>query len=378
MTDRLEEIKRKLRNEGYLIDPNNLELYLKRFKNMEFKNLANPDFWKDSRIFITGISGFVGSHLTDKLLGFGAKVSGLVRRHSVPEYPNIKHIIDKITLFEGDLKYLDPIITAFRKFEPEYVFHLGAQSFVPTSIRNPIETYETNMIGTSNVLEAVRILDSSVDIKAVHMACSSEQYGRVYIDELPIKETNPVRPLSPYAASKQACEHICLAHYESYKIPVRITRGFNHTGSRRGLQFVTSVITRQMARAKNSDNKIIRIGNPAPIRDFTDVKDMLQGYLLSIEKGKNGDILNLGHGAGISIGDLVTLSARIAGMSEEDYELVIDEKRFRDADVEVLICDYSKAKRIIGYYPQLPITESIKASIDYFEKNPNLMYMERN
>ncbi|MHA1379045.1 MAG: GDP-mannose 4,6-dehydratase [Candidatus Helarchaeota archaeon] len=378
MSDRLEEIKQKLRKEGYLIDPDNLEPYLKKFKNKKFKQLASPDYWNDKRVFITGISGFVGSHLTDKLLEYGAKVSGLLRRHSVPEYPNIKHVMEnnKITTFEGDLKYLDPIIAAFRKFEPDCVFHLGAQSFVPTSIRNPIETYETNIIGTANVLEAVRILDSSTDIEAVHIACSSEQYGMVYIDELPIKETNPMRPLSPYAASKQACENIALAHYDYYGIPVRITRGFNHTGSRRGLQFVTSVITRQVARAKNSDNKKIIIGNPDPIRDLTDVKDMLQGYLLSVEKGKNGDVLNLGHGAGISIGDLVKLTIKLANL--EKYELIIDKSRYRVADVEVLICDYSKAKETIGYYPQLPITESVKASLEYFEKNPRLMLMERH
>ena len=375
MPNRLDEIKQKLRKEGYLVDPDNMEPYLKKFEGIKFKDLTKPEYWKDSRVFITGISGFVGSHLTDKLLEFGAKVGGLIRRHSVPEYPNIKHVMEKITTFEGDLKYLDPIIVAFRKFEPEYVFHLGAQSFVPTSIRNPIETYETNVIGTSNVLEAVRILDG-ISIEAVQMACSSEQYGRVYIDELPIKETNPIRPLSPYAASKQACEHICLTHFENYKIPVRITRGFNHTGARRGLQFVTSVITRQIARAKNSDNKKIIIGNPAPVRDFTDVRDILQGYLLSVEKGKNGDIVNLGHGAGISIGDLVILSARVANL--EKYDLIIDESRFRKADVEVLICDYSKAKKEYGYYPQLPIIKSIKDSIEYFEKNPRLMYMERH
>ncbi|MHA1382517.1 MAG: GDP-mannose 4,6-dehydratase [Candidatus Helarchaeota archaeon] len=380
MSNRLKEIKKKLRKDGYLIDPENLEPYMSRFKGIKFKNLTKPSFWEESRVFITGISGFVGSHLTDKLLELGAKVAGLVRRHSVPEYPNIKHVMENNTIitFEGDLKYLDPIITAFRNFEPEYVFHLGAQSFVPTSIRNPIETYETNIIGTSNVLEACRILDSLVDIKAIQIACSSEQYGRVYIDELPIKETNPMRPLSPYAASKQACENIALSHYEYYGIPVRITRGFNHTGSRRGLQFVTSVVTRQIARVKNSDNKKVIIGNPAPVRDFTDVRDMMQGYLLSVEKGKNGDIVNLGHGAGISIGDLVKLSAKVANLKEDEYELIIDESRYRKADVEVLICDYSKAKKVLGYYPQLPIIESIKDSLDYFEKNPRLMLMERH
>ena len=105
---------------------------------------------------------------------------------------------------------------------------------------------------------------------------------------------------------------------------------------------------------------------------------MLQGYLLSVEKGKNGEIYNLGHGAGISIGDLVILSAKVANMTEKDYELIVDEARYRKADVEVLICDFSKAKRLLGYYPQLPIIKSIKASLNYFEKNPRLMLMERH
>ncbi|MBN2517869.1 MAG: GDP-mannose 4,6-dehydratase [Candidatus Altiarchaeota archaeon] len=363
-------------DKGLLIDVENLDGYLENFKGYEkdmTADLASPKFWAGKRVFVTGVSGFVGSHLIEKLIEFDADVYGFIRRHSVPEYPNIAHVIERMTLVEGNLQDFDSILIAYNSIEPEVVFHLGAQSFVPTSFRCPIETYDTNIVGSANILEAAR--QSKADIKVIHVACSSEEYGMVYPNEVPIKETNPLRPQSPYGVSKVAVEMLSKVHHKSYGTPVKITRSFNHTGPRRGLQFVTSVVARQVARALVENKRTVRIGNPTPIRDFTDVRDMVQGYLLAIEKAKFAEPYNLGHGFGISISDLVKLTSKICGV---DVRIEIDKTRFRPAEVEVLICDYSKAKKELGFRPRIPLTKAMFDNVEYFKANPHFLGIERN
>lgn len=369
--------KDALKGRGLLIDPQDLDPYLSNFKNYEgelSRGFADASFWKERRVLVTGINGFAGSYLAERLLGLGSKVYGLVRRHSVPSYSNLSGIDDKITLFQGNLQDINSIMTMFNKFEPEIIFHLGAQSFVPTSFISPIETYEVNILGTANILEAVR--QSKSEMKGVHLACSSEEYGKVYPEETPIKETNPLRPLSPYALSKVATDMLGVTHHKCYGIPTVITRSFNHTGPKRGLQFVTSVVTRQIAQIKTGMTKTMKIGNTSPIRDFTDVRDIIEGYILAMEKAKRGEVYNLGHGYGISIGNLIELAAKVSGVSEVKIE--VDKSRFRPAEVEILICDYTKAKDGIGYRPRVPITQTLKDSVDYFIKNPSLMSIDRH
>ena len=368
--EKLDELYEK----GLLVDPNDISGYLKNFEKSPKKSKINESFWKNKRVLITGISGFAGSHLAEKLIALDANILGLVRRQSVPEYPNLTKIMEKVELFEGNLTDGSSLLSMIKKFEPEVIFHLAAQSFVPTSFRCPIETYDTNVVGTANLIEAVR--QSDVDVKAIQFACSSEEYGLVYPNEVPIKETNPLRPQSPYAASKVAAEKIAEVNFRSYGMPCIITRTFNHTGPRRGLQFVTSVVARQVAKIKAGlTNKII-IGNQEPIRDFTDVRDIVEGYLLAVEKGKKGEPYNLGHGIGISIGNLIRLAAKLVEI--EDYKIIIDKNRFRPAEVDILICDYSKSNKDFGYAPRIPLTKALKDNIEYFQNNPNLLRMERH
>ena len=360
--------------EEYLINPAAMDKYLSRFQDFEKaieKDLASRERWEEKRVFVTGVSGFVGSHLVEKLLDFGAEVYGLVRRHSVPEYRNLAHIIKDFTLVEGNLSDQGSIIMALKRIEPDSIFHLGAQSFVPTSFNAPIETYMTNVIGTGNLLEAVRITESTLE--NIHIACSSEQYGLVYPDEIPITEENPFRPQSPYGVSKVAAEYLALTHLKSYGIPVVITRGFNHTGPRRGLQFVTSIVARQVAKAIVSGSRKVIIGNPDPIRDFTDVRDMIQGYLLAVEHGKVGGVYNLGHGYGVSIKDLVKITANICDI---EVEVEIDPKRYRPAEVNILLCDYSKASNELGYKPRIPLTKAMLDNVEYFKRNPHMLNIE--
>jgi len=369
-----EVILAELKEKGHLIIPEEIDVYHKKFEKIEKSALPNENFWKDKRVLITGITGFAGSHLADKLLSVGAKVGGLIRRHSVPEYRNIQHIMDVITPLEGNLFDFNSIQARINEFEPEVIFHLGAQSFVPLSFRCPGETYAVNVMGTVNVAEAIR--QAKHNIEAFQIACSSEEYGMVHPHETPIKETNELRPLSPYAVSKVATELIGQTHFKAYGLPTVLTRSFNHTGPRRGIQFVTSIITRQIAKINKGMSNTLTIGNQEPIRDFTDVRDIAVGYMLAVEKAKRGEPYNLGHGMGITIGDTIKLAAQVSGTKK--FKVVVDPSRFRPAEVDILIADYSKAKEDLGYCPTIPLTKTLLDLTKYFEDNPQLLNLERH
>ena len=356
-----------------LITPENLQEYLKNFPSQP-KELVDRKFWEGKRIFVTGISGFVGSHLAEKLLEMNCEVHGLVRRHSTPEYPNIKHIMTKVKLHEGNLDNFDSMLSIIEAVEPSVIFHLGAQSFVPTSFRVPTETYTTNVLGTSNVLEAVR--KTNLPIEGVQVACSSEEYGKVDYENAPIHENVPLRPMSPYGCSKVAADDLARGHFRMYGVPTVVTRGFNHSGSRKGLQFVTSVVARQVARNALKGGNDVVIGKPDSVRDFTHVDDMIQGYMLAVEKGRRGEPYNLGHGFGITIENLARVASKINGI--ENLNIIVDKSRFRPAEVELLLCDYSKAKKEIGYFPQRPLTVAIQDAVNHFKNNPHLLDVERH
>src|SRR3989344_1175376 len=184
-----QEVYNKLKNRGLILTEDTKENYLKKLA--EPSRQLNPNFWADKRVLITGINGFAGSHLTELLLKNKAKVAGIVRRQSVPDYSNLKGMTDQIKIYEGSLPDAKSLQDSIKEFEPEVVFHLGGQSFVPTSFRCPIETFDINILGTANLLESIRNLNGN--IYGLLIAGSSEEYGLVYPDETPIKESNPLR-----------------------------------------------------------------------------------------------------------------------------------------------------------------------------------------
>lgn len=335
-------------------------------------NELSESYWKGRDVLITGISGFLGSHLAEKLLSMGANVHGLLRRHAVPHYPNIAHLRGKVSLVEGDLMDVPSLLTAIEKSGASVVFHLAAQSFVPLSFEAPYATYEPNILGTANLLEAIR---RSKGVEKMQFAGSSEEYGLVLPNEVPIKETNPLRPLSPYAASKVAGDYICYTHHKCYGINAVRTRAFNHTGPRRGLHFVTSVIARQVARGMKYGDKQVVLGNLEPKRDFSDVRDILRGYMLAIEKGKPGEVYNLGSGRSVSIGELAALCIKIGGQ-EGRMDVVVDKTRYRPAEVMHLECDYSKAKRELGWTPLIPLEQTMKDLLDYYLAHEEFLGIE--
>lgn len=241
------------------------------------------------KALITGITGFVGSHLAEFLLNEKIEVYGTVRWRS--KLDNIIHIKDKLKLVETDIRDSHSVQKAVEESSPDYIFHLASQSFVPMSWRAPADTMETNAIGTIHLLEAVRQSNCN---PVTQIAGSSEEYGMVNPDELPIKETNPLRPLSPYAVSKVTADMLGCQYHRSYGLKIIVTRAFNHTGPRRGDVFVTSNFSKQIAEIeKGLKEPVMYVGNLNAKRDFTDVRDIVRAYWLTVNKCDYGEVYNI-------------------------------------------------------------------------------------
>jgi GDPmannose 4,6-dehydratase len=299
---------------------------------------------KNKNIFITGVSGFVGSRMAKYLLSEGANVFGLVRRRadgSVPQ--NIKYlgIANEVTLIEGDIRDISSVASALDEAKPDVVFHLAAQSYIPRSFSQPRETMEVNCLGTANLLEAIRTKGLA---PVIVFAGSSEEYGLVFfsdsqyqriiskygtifpppanIPELPITEGNPLRPMSPYAVSKVYADYLMRNYYISYGLRTVVSRGFNHEGGGRGKMFVTSVITRQVMQLKRGEIDKIAIGNVNALRDWSHIDDMLKGYCLLAERGKYGEVYNLGSQRTNSVLSYLLLSLEGAGYHIDRIETI--------------------------------------------------------
>jgi GDP-4-dehydro-6-deoxy-D-mannose reductase len=315
------------------------------------------------RALITGITGFAGSHLADYLTAEhpDVEVFGTYRWRSRME--NVEHLGGKIRLLEADLRDYVSIHSTLREARPDVVFHLAAQSFVPSSWRAPVDTLSTNIEGQTNLFEAVRALGLD---PVIQIACSSEEYGLVYRDETPIKESNPLRPLSPYAVSKVTQDYLGYQYHQSYGLKVVRTRGFNHTGPRRGEVFVTSNFASQLARIEAGQREPkIRVGNLDAIRDFTDVRDMVRGYWLAVTKATPGEVYNLASGTGVTIRDLLD---RLIALCNVPVEIETDPDRLRPSDVEILVGDNSKFCLETGWQPQIPFDKTLADTLDYWRE----------
>jgi len=405
--------------------------------------------WKDKNVLITGVSGFVGSHLAKKLSDKEANLFGIIRGRSdgkLAQNLTDSGICDYIQLLEGDLTDITSIATCLDKSEPDYIFHLAAQSFVPKSFQNPMETQQINCLGTSNLLEVMRIKDH--DSKVI-FAGSSEEYGLVIssekqyerakkeygtifpepenIPELPIKETNPLRPMSPYAISKVYGDYIMRNYYHSYGLNTVVSRAFNHEGAGRGLMFVTSVITNQIIKLKLGEKDRITIGNINAFRDWSHVNDVINGYLLLAEKGNPGEVYNQGsmrtnsiltyillglEEAGWEIDEIETFNgektvknptepdhSRIYGVkfektkidkmlledeiehtlddkgivartNQKDVKIELDPERFRPAEVPILLSDTNKIQKT-GAKIEHSVRDIINDQLNYFLKKEN-------
>jgi GDP-4-dehydro-6-deoxy-D-mannose reductase len=314
------------------------------------------------KVLITGITGFAGSHLADYILQRGdAEVIGILRWRSRTE--NIEHFRDKVRLVECDLRDASSVRDVLEETRPDWIFHLAAQSFVPTSWTAPTESLVTNILGQLNIFEAVKKLHL---MPRIQLACSSEEYGLVHEDELPIKETNPLRPLSPYAVSKVGQDMLGYQYWMSFKLPVIRTRGFNHEGPRRGPVFVCSDFAKQIADIeKGRRPPVVRVGNLDARRDFTDVRDIVRAYWLALEKGEPGEVYNLCSGRAWTIREMLDM---LLAMSKTKIKVEQDEARMRPSDVPVLLGDATRFRNRTGWEPSIPFEQTMRDLLAYWRE----------
>ena len=313
------------------------------------------------RALITGITGFAGSHLAEYILAHhpDTEVYGIMRWRSRTE--NIQGIKERIQLIECDLRDATSVKALLGRVRPDKIFHLAAQSYVPASWNAPAESLTTNVLGQLNIFEAIRELEIEPWIQ---IACSSEEYGLVHEDELPITETNPLRPLSPYAVSKVAQDYLGYQYHMSFGLKVVRTRGFNHDGPRRGEVFVSSNFAKQLIEVeKGKKPPVLHVGNLEARRDFTDVRDIVRGYWLATERCEAGEVYNLCSGKAYSIQEVLDRLVELSGVK---VKVETDPERLRPSDVPVLLGDYSKFKKATGWVPEIPYEKTLADMLEYW------------
>ena len=313
------------------------------------------------KALITGVSGFVGRYLVDRLLsGNECEVTGIDVISPSSELLGT----DGFSFYPIDLLDDNGVRTFFSKEKFDEVYHLAAQSSVTLSWKNEVQTYRLNILGQLNILSS--ILKSSPESRVL-ITGSSEIYGRVGIEDIPIKETQPLKPLSPYAVSKAAQDMMAYEYYAVHGLKTYRTRSFNHIGPGQNTNFVCADFARQIVDIELGKRKPeISVGNIEVIRDFTDVRDVVDAYCKILREGITGEVYNVCSGYGISISRLLDI---LLSSSKKEIKVVIDQSRFRPADIPILIGDRSKLTLELGWKPKVSIEQSVLNVLNYF-RNP--------
>ncbi|MFX1237269.1 MAG: GDP-mannose 4,6-dehydratase [Promethearchaeota archaeon] len=315
------------------------------------------------KALITGITGFVGSHLAEYLLEKGDMVFGTFRWRSPRD--NIEKIRDKISLVECELLDAISVKNCISTVKPDVIFHLAAQSYVPSSFEQPAATLQTNIIGTLNLLEGVRQCD--ID-PIIHICSSSEVYGQVKKEEVPIKETNVFRPASPYAVSKVGEDMISLQYFLSYGIKTIRSRMFTHTGPRRGEVFVVSAFAKQVAMIElGLQEPLIKVGNLDSVRTFLDVRDAVKAYYLLVQKCEPGEVYNIGGNITMTVGEMLDLLLEQSTMKNK-IKIEVDSRLLRPSDVTLQIPNIEKFIGATGWKAEIPLEVTLRDTLDYWRE----------
>ena len=309
------------------------------------------------RALITGITGQDGSYLAEFLLGKGYTVYGMVRRASTENFERIRSIKSRISLVQGDLLDQLSLIRILEEVQPDEVYNLAAQSFVPTSWQQPVLTGEFTALGVTRLLEAVRLVDKTIKF---YQASSSEMFGKV--KETPQNESTPFYPRSPYAISKVYGHWITVNYRESYDLFAVSGICFNHESPRRGKEFVTRKVTDGVARIKKGLQEKLLLGNLDVSRDWGFAGDYVEAMWLMLQREKPDDFV-IATGKCWTVRELVELAFVHAGLDWRDH-VVVDQKLLRPADIDQLIGDASKARKTLGWRPKVSFPELIKMMVD--------------
>lgn len=320
------------------------------------------------KALITGITGMVGSHLADHLLAnTDWDIHGMARWRSPME--NIAHLSqrinqgDRVKLVHGDLRDSLSLAHVVREVRPDFVFHLAAQSFPKTSFEAPLETYDTNVQGTHRLLEALR---QSAPEAVIHVCASSEVFGRVPKEKLPIAEDCTFHPASPYAISKVGTDLIGRFYGEAYGMKVMTTRMFTHTGPRRGDVFAESSFAKQIAMIeKNQIPPVIKVGNLSSLRTFADVRDATRAYHLLVTVNPTaGEYYNIGGDFTCTIGEM--LDTLLSYSEVRGIQIEVDPARLRPIDADLQVPDASKFRAHTGWAPEISFEKTMRDLLEYW------------
>jgi len=309
------------------------------------------------RALITGITGQDGSYLAEYLLEQGYDVIGMIRRSSTVNFERIHHIQDKVTLVAGDLLDEVSMINLLRDHRPSEVYNLAAQSFVQTSFSQPVFTGEVTGLGVTRILDAVRVVDPGIRF---YQASSSEMFGKV--QAVPQSETTPFYPRSPYGVAKLYGHWITVNYRESYDMYACSGILFNHESPRRGLEFVTRKITNAVARIKLGKDKELRLGNLDAKRDWGYAKDYVRAMHLMLQQDTADDYV-VSTGETYSVRRFCEIAFGHVGLKYEDY-VVIDERFYRPAEVELLVGDPAKANKELGWKPEVTFEQLVTMMVE--------------
>ncbi len=307
---------------------------------------------------ITGITGQDGSYLAEFLLGKGYDLYGMVRSSSSPHIDRISHILDKVKLLRGDLLDQNSLIEIIKESNPDEVYNLAAQSFVPVSWNQPVLTGEFTALGVTRVLEAIRLVNPKIKF---YQASSSEMFGKV--NESPQTERTMFWPRSPYGIAKVYGHWTTVNYRESYGMFCCSGICFNHESPRRGLQFVTRKITDGVARIKLGLAKELRLGNLKAARDWGFARDYVEAMWLMLQQDEPDDYV-IATGESHTVKEFVETAFSYVGLNWENY-VIVDPKLVRPAEVDHLIGNAEKAHKKLGWYPKTKFNDLVKLMVDY-------------
>ena len=318
------------------------------------------------KILITGITGFVGSHLAEYCLTKpGVAVYGTARPADFKsESKNIEHIKSKIKLMLCELTNEKQVLAVIKKVRPDKIFHLAAENFIPLSWKFPKKNLSNNIFSQLHIFEAVRSINIS---PIIIIACAGGEYGLVYKKELPLKETNLLRPLTPYALSKVVQEMLAFQYHKAYNFKTVLTRFFATEGPRRRSEFGVSSFAKQIAQIeKGNQEPVVYVGNLNAKNDFLDIQDAVRAYWLASEKCKFGEPYNV---CSQKVKSMRWVLDTLIGLSTvKNIKVVIDPSRVRPLDVAVHVGDYSKFKKQTGWQPKVPLEKTLENVLNYWRK----------
>lgn len=313
------------------------------------------------RAFVTGIAGFAGSYLAEALLEAGWTVSGALAPGEPPRA--LEAFADRLALCEVDVADAEATTAAVLDAQPDCIFHLAAQAFVPDSLARPLYTYDVNVGGTLHLLEALRLHLPRTRLVSVS---SGDGYGDVTDADLPLVETQPMRPVNPYAATKAAADLLAESYGRQFGLAVVRARAFNHTGPRQSPQYVCADFARQIARIEAGlAEPIVRVGCLSARRDFSDVRDIVRAYCLLGERSVPPDAYNICSGKAVAVSEILD---RLLGLAAVPIEVREDAERVRPVEIPEHRGSAARLRAATGWQPEIPFARTLTDTLNYWRE----------